>query len=65
MWKANKKRELGMRRQVQILYRDLVLMSKLDDGREKVGLFSTFLFMCKCYVSPFCSDSTLPLKTGK
>ena len=46
MWKANKKRELGMRRQVQILYRDLVLMSKLDDGREKVGLFCTFLFMC-------------------
>ena len=46
MWKANKKRELGMRRQVQILYRDLVLMSKLDDGREKVGLVSTFLFMC-------------------
>ncbi|XP_056431363.1 ankyrin repeat domain-containing protein 53 isoform X1 [Gadus chalcogrammus] len=35
MWKANKKRELEMKRQVQILYRDLVLMSKLDEGREK------------------------------
>ncbi|CAL8325736.1 unnamed protein product [Lota lota] len=35
MWKANKKRELEMKKQVQILYHDLVLMSKLDDGREK------------------------------
>ena len=42
MWKATKKRELEMRRQVQILYRDLVLMSKLDEGREKVCMFCTF-----------------------
>ncbi|KAG7261426.1 hypothetical protein CRUP_008030 [Coryphaenoides rupestris] len=36
MWRANKKRELELKKQVKLLYWDLVLMSKLDDRREKM-----------------------------
>ncbi|XP_056156195.1 ankyrin repeat domain-containing protein 53 [Lampris incognitus] len=37
MWQAGKKEELGRRRQLQTLYRDLVDLAKINEANEKVA----------------------------